>query len=150
VVSDIQVSHEVLPFISPLDSFCVIYLESTKNPTKKFHYPRTFLTFAISFQIRFIEFVSVVESCCWFSVFVIVVQSPVAVCLFRRYPIHLYSNNKSIHPITRLCLASRLARTLTVQALDRLQAAWCSSPCTATFLIHLAYPFPAYTRDTLP
>ena len=37
-----------------------------KIALKKFRYPSTLLAFAFSFQIRFVEFVSVVESCCWY------------------------------------------------------------------------------------
>ena len=77
-----QVSREVLPFVFPFRFVSYHCPRVHKNPTKKYHYPRTILSFAISFQIRFVEFVSVVESCCWFSEFVVVVQSPVAVCLF--------------------------------------------------------------------
>ena len=77
-----QVSREVLPFVFPFRFVSCHCPRVHKNPTKKYHCPRSVLAFAISFQIRFVEFVSVVESCCWFSVFVVVVQSPVAVCLF--------------------------------------------------------------------
>ena len=109
VVSDFKFPVRYYPLFFPLDSFRVTVLESTKTLQKEYHCPRSILAFAISFQIRFVEFVSVVESCCWFSVFVVVVQSPLQFVCFRRYPIHLYPNNKSIHPITRLALASRLA-----------------------------------------
>ena len=81
VVSDFWFPVRYYPSFFPLDSFRVTVLESTKT-LKKYHCPRSVLAFAISFQIPFVEFVSVVESCCWFSVFVVVVQSPVAVCLF--------------------------------------------------------------------
>ena len=66
----------------------VHYLESTKSPKIfNFRCPIALCAFAISFQIRVVEFVSVVESCCWFRiVFVVVVQSPVAVIfVFRRH-----------------------------------------------------------------
>ena len=82
VVSNIQVSREVLLFIFPFRFVSCHYPRVHKNPTKKNHCPRSILAFAILFQIHFVEFVSVVESCCWFSEFVVVVQSPVAVCLF--------------------------------------------------------------------
>ena len=82
VLSDFWFPVRYYPSFFPLDSFCVTVLESTKTLHKKYHCPRSVLAFVISFQIRFVEFVSVVESCCWFNVFVVVVQSPVAVCLF--------------------------------------------------------------------
>jgi hypothetical protein len=59
---------------------------------------------AISFQIRVVEFVSVVESCCWFRiVFVVIVQSPVAmIFVFHCYPIHCSQITSRSHHITRL------------------------------------------------
>jgi hypothetical protein len=83
----------------------VHYLESTKNP-KIFQFPLSYhpCAFAISFQIHVVEFVSVVESCCWFRiVFVVIVQSPVAVIfVFRRYPIHRSQTTSRSHHITLL------------------------------------------------
>ena len=108
-----QVSLEVLPFVFPFRFVSCYCPRVHKNPTNKYHYPRTILAFAFSFQIRFVDFVSVVESCCWFSVF----NRPLQFVCFRCYPIHLYPNNKSIHPFTRFALASRLACTLATPAL---------------------------------
>ena len=82
VVSDFRFPVRYYPSFLPFHSFRLTVLESTKTLQKKYHCPRTVLAFAISFQIRFVEFVSVVESYCWFSVFLVVVQSSVAVCLF--------------------------------------------------------------------
>ena len=69
VVSDFRFPVRYYPSFFPLDSFRVTILESTKTLQKNI---TLLLAFAISFQIRFVEFVSVVESCCWFSVFVVV------------------------------------------------------------------------------
>jgi hypothetical protein len=44
------------------------------------------LAFTISFWISFVEFVFVVESCCWVSVFVVVVQSPVLIFVSAAIP----------------------------------------------------------------
>ena len=111
VVSDFRFPVRYYPLFFPFRFISCHCPRVHKNPTKKYHCPRSVLAFAISFQIRFVEFVSVVESCCWFSVFVVVVQSPVAMFFFvsTAIPFHHYPNNKSIHPITRLALASRLA-----------------------------------------
>jgi hypothetical protein len=90
----------------------VHYLQSTKKSPKIFQFPLSYhpLCFAISFSDCFVEFVSVVESSCWFRiVFVVVVQSPVAVfCVFRRCPIHRSPTTSRSHHNTRLALASRL------------------------------------------
>jgi hypothetical protein len=65
----------------------------------------------------------------------------------RRYPIHHYPDHKSIHPINRLALASRLVLLLAAPALDRLQAALSLLPAPQPFLIHLAQPILFHERS---
>jgi hypothetical protein len=80
-----------------------------KNPTKKFHYPRT-LVLALQFRFSF----ALLILCPWSSLvagldFVLVVVQLHHRCVcFRRYPIHRHPDYKSCHYTTRLSLASRL------------------------------------------
>jgi hypothetical protein len=83
----------------------VPYLQSTKSLILfQFSLSYHLCAFAISFQIHVVEFVSVVESCCWFRiVFVVVAQSPIAmIFVFCHYPIHRFQTTSRSHHITRL------------------------------------------------
>jgi hypothetical protein len=121
----------VFPFRFILFSLPRVY-KKPKN-TYTFHCPISFLAFAILFQICFVELVSVVESYSWFSEFVIVVQSPIAVLFppLSHPPLPIQQVEPSYY---LTCPASRLVWILTAQALDRLQAALCLSPCIAALL----------------
>jgi hypothetical protein len=62
--------------VSPLDTSHVHHLYSPKKPNNiyTFHCHVTFfLVFVIPFQIRFVDFVSMVESCYSFRLFMVVV-----------------------------------------------------------------------------